>query len=235
MKKFITKFGTTAELTTFSATTDFGKPHVSLTEDDSKVHYIGDPYNEPEYVDLGLSVKWATCNLGASSPEQSGKYYAWGETTGYTTEQIESSVRTFTSDEYANNESKPASGFIGTLDAEYDAATKEFGSNWRMPTADEYQELLDRTTHEWVENYKGSGINGGTFTAWNGAVLFLPATGFVSGGISYMGSHGMYSTSVSANHDIRTVLDMDDRGNMEISNECGRCLGTSIRPVYVGQ
>ena len=82
MKKFITKFDTTAELTTFSATTDFGRPHVSLTEDDSKVHYFGDAYNEPEYVDLGLSVKWATCNLGASSPEQLGKYYAWGETTG---------------------------------------------------------------------------------------------------------------------------------------------------------
>lgn len=235
MKKFITKFDTTAELTTFSTTTDFGKPHVSLTEDDSKVHYIGDPYNEPEYVDLGLSVKWATCNLGASSPEQSGKYYAWGETTGYTAEQIESSVRTFTSDEYANNESKPASGFIGTLDADHDAATKEFGSKWRIPTADEYQELLDRTTHEWVENYKGSGINGSTFTSWSGAVLFLPATGFVSGGISYMGSHGMYSTSVSVNHDVRTVLNMDYRNNMEISNDCGRCLGTSIRPVYVGQ
>ena len=235
MKKFITKFDTTAELTTFSATTDFGRPHVSLTEDDSKVHYFGDAYNEPEYVDLGLSVKWATCNLGASSPEQPGKYYAWGETTGYTDEQIESSVRNFTSDEYNNNESKPASGFIGTLDAEYDAATKEFGSNWRIPTADEYQELLDRTTHEWVENYKGSGINGGTFTSWNGAVLFLPAAGFASNGLSYMDSNGMYSTSVSTSNDVRTVLDMDYRNNMEISNECGRYLGLSIRPVYVGQ
>ena len=233
MKKFITKFDTTAELTTFSATTDFGRPHVSLTEDDSKVHYFGDAYNEPEYVDLGLSVKWATCNLGASSPEQSGKYYAWGETTGYTGEQIESNVRTFTSNEYTTNDlPKPASDFIGTLDAEYDAATKEFGSNWRIPTADEYQELLDNTTHEWVENYEGSGINGGTFTAWNGAVLFLPATGF---GLSYIGSNGTYSTSVSANHDVRTVLGMDYRYGMEISNECDRYLGLSIRPVYVGQ
>ena len=55
MKKFITKFDTTAELTTFSATTDFGRPHVSLTEDDSKVHYFGDIiYNYLEYVGLGL-------------------------------------------------------------------------------------------------------------------------------------------------------------------------------------
>ena len=49
-----------------------------------------------------------------------------------------------------------------------------------------------------------------------------------------MMAFGMYSTSVSANHDIRTVLEMYDGGNMEISNECGRFLGTSIRPVYVG-
>ena len=235
MKKFITKFDTTAELTTFSATTDFGRPHVSLTEDDSKIHYFGDDlYNEPEYVDLGLSVKWATCNLGASSSEQPGKYYAWGETTGYTGEQIDSRVRNFSRDEYDNNASKPASDFIGTLDAEYDAATKEFGSNWRIPTADEYQELLDQTTHEWVENYKGSGINGGTFTSWNGAVLFLPATGGALDGLSYIGSRGMYSTSVSTNHDDRTVLDMDYRNNMEII-DYGRYLGLSIRPVYVGE
>ena len=74
MTKFITKFNTTAELATFSAATDFGKPHVSLTKDDSKVHYFGDPYNKHDFVDLGLpsGLKWATCNIGASSPEQAG-------------------------------------------------------------------------------------------------------------------------------------------------------------------
>lgn len=231
MKKFITKFDTTAELTTFSATTDFGRPHVSLTEDDSKVHYFGDPYNEPEYVDLGLSVKWATCNLGASSPEQSGKYYAWGETTGYTGEQIESSVRNFTRDEYNNNESKPASGFIGTLDAEYDAATKEFGSNWRMPTADEYQELLDQTTHEWVENYKGSGINGGTFTATNGAVLFLPAAGYwENDSLNCVGDNGKYwGSSPYSNNSASYHLDFSRGG--KIVAPYGRGWGYSVRPV----
>ena len=235
MKKFITKFDTTAELTTFSATTDFGRPHVSLTEDDSKVHYFGDPtHNEPEYVDLGLSVKWATCNLGASSSEQPGKYYAWGETTGYTGEQIENKERTFISDEYDNNKSKPASDFIGTLGAEYDAATKELGSNWRIPTKDDYQELLDNTTQEWVTNYNG--IDGNIFTSTkNSNTIFFPAAGFASFGLGYMGYNGMYSTSVSTNHDARTELDMYNNGNIEFDDGCERYIGAPIRPVYVGE
>ena len=234
MKKFITKFDTTAELTTFSATTDFGRPHVSLTEDDSKVHYFGDTYNEPEYVDLGLpsGIKWATCNLGASSSEQPGKYYAWGDTTGYTGEQIESSVREFNSTEYDNTESKPASDFIGTLGAEYDAATKELGNNWRMPTSDEYQELLDGTTQEWVTSYHG--IDGYIIRSnKNSNTIFLPAAGFASEGLCYMGVYCNYSTSVSINHDTRIIL--EQYNSLYMNNGCGRSLGISIRPVYVGE
>ena len=234
MKKFITKFNTNAELTTFSATTDFGRPHVSLTEDDSKIHYFGDAYNEPEYVDLGLpsGLKWATCNLGASSSEQPGKYYAWGETTGYTGEQIENEERTFISDEYDNNESKPASDFIGTFGAEYDVATKELGSNWRIPTTDDYQELLDNTTQEWVTSYNG--IAGNIFTSnENSNTIFLPAAGFASEGLCYMGVYCNYSTSVSINHDTRIIL--EQYNSLYMNNGCGRSLGISIRPVYVGE
>ena len=78
MAKFITKLNTTAKLAAFSATTDFGIPHVSLTEDDSKIHYfVNDPYNGHEYVDLGLAsgTKWATMNVGASSETDYGNYY----------------------------------------------------------------------------------------------------------------------------------------------------------------
>ena len=234
MKKFITKFGTTAELTTFSTTTDFGRPHVSLTEDDSKVHYFGDPYNGYEFVDLGLpsGTKWATCNLGASSSEQPGKYYAWGETTGYTGEQMDNNEREFISDEYDNNESKPASDFIGTLGAEYDAATVNMGGKWRIPTKDDYQELLDNTTQERVTNYNG--IDGNIFTSTkNSNTIFFPAAGFGSYGLSYMGYNGVYSTSVSANHNVRTTLDMHHDGSIEFDEASDRYLGAPIRPVYV--
>ena len=81
MEKFITNFDTTAELAAFSATTDFGRPHVPLTEDDSKVHYFEDTYNGHQYVDLGLpsGTKWATMNVGASSETDYGNYYQYGK------------------------------------------------------------------------------------------------------------------------------------------------------------
>ena len=87
MAKFITKFNTTSDFATFSATTDFGRPHVSLIKDDSKVHYFEDPYKGHEYVEIG-GLKWATMNIGASQPSDCGLYFAWGDTQGYTAEQV---------------------------------------------------------------------------------------------------------------------------------------------------
>ena len=248
MKKFITKFDTTAELTTFSATTDFGRPHVSLTEDDSKVHYFGDAYNEPEYVDLGLpsGLKWATCNLGASSSEQPGKYYAWGDTTGYTTEQIQNGD--FSASEYNpnNNESLPPYDFTGDLDAKYDAATVERGSNWRMPTKANYEELLDsnNTTLEWVTSYNG--IPGHIIKSkTNSNTIFLPAAGCATGSsLAYMGDTDMYLTSTSKEYNKMFTLwlyysydeatqsgynDFYFEGNYKRGD-----FGYPIRPVYVG-
>ena len=197
MKKFITKFGTTAELTTFSATTDFGRPHVSLTEDDSKVHYFGDAYNEPEYVDLGLpsGLKWAKCNVGASSPEEYGLYFAWGETTGYTAEQVTSGVRAFTEDGYNGG---PAASISTDLTLEQDAAHVNLGDNWRMPTKAEYQELRDNCNVVWTDDYNGTGVKGGIFTSKvNGKSVFFPAAGICSNsGVILVGSDGRYwSTS----------------------------------------
>ncbi len=253
MKKFITKFDTTAELTTFSATTDFGKPHVSLTEDDSKVHYFGDDlYNEPEYVDLGLpsGLKWATCNLGASSSEQTGKYYAWGDTTGYTTEQIQNND--FSASEYNpdNNESLPPYNFTGDLDAKYDAATVEHGSNWRMPTKANYEELLNsnNTTLEWVTSYNG--VPGHIIKSkTNSNTIFLPAAGCATrsplgSSLAYMGDTDMYLTSTSEEYNKMFTLNMyyydgdetQSAGNyfyFEGNYERGD-FGYPIRPVYVG-
>ena len=179
MKKFITNFDTTAKLAAFSATTDFGRPHVSLTEDDSKVHYFDDPYNGHEYVDLGLpsGTKWATMNVGASSETDYGNYYQYGKGAA----------------QYAATSG--GSYYSGTEDplaASADTAVQVWGGPWHMPTRKQMEELTANTTYKWVENYKGSGKNGCTFTA-NGAVLFFPAAGrWYGGGLNSVVTDGSY-------------------------------------------
>ena len=166
MGKFITNFDTTAELATFSATTDFGRPHVSLTKDDSKVHYFRyGPYDGHEYVDLGLpsGTKWATMNVGASSETDYGNYYQYGKGAAQYAATIGDSNYSGTED---------------PLDSSVDTAVQVWGGQWHMPTRTQMRELTANTTYQWVTNYKDSGINGGTFTATNGAVLFFPAAGY---------------------------------------------------------
>ena len=235
--KNLNVFQTVSDYNSAKTSGQLDLPNTSLVNEDNSIHYAMDSQQDslPEYVDLGLSVKWATCNLGASSFEQPGNYYAWGETTGYTGEQIESSVRMFTSDEYTTNDlPKPDSNFTGTLDAEYDAATKELGSNWRMPTSDECQELLDGTTQEWVTSYHG--IDGYIIRSnKNSNTIFLPAAGFASDGLCYMGVYCNYSTSVSTMSNSRTILDQQYDNSLSMNNVSNRSLGISIRPVYVGE
>ena len=107
-------------------------------------------------VDLGLSVKWATCNLGASSPEQPGDFYAWGETTpkakfgsmeGYKWSYAEKSsygdeILLFSKYNSQSNQGKVDNK--SKLDIEDDAARAKLGGKWRMPTKKEFQELIER-------------------------------------------------------------------------------------------
>ena len=146
-----------------SAESGLLKPNVSLCEQENEVHYNPiDPYNGHAYVDLGLpsGTKWATMNVGATSETGYGNYYMYGM-----------GSKTYDSDD------TPYAGTEDPLAASADTAAQEWGGSWHMPTRAQMQELTANTTYEWVANYKGSGINGGTFTAINGAVLFFPAAG----------------------------------------------------------
>ena len=168
------------------------KPNVSFVDEDSSVRYLIDlTHNGYEYVDLGLSVKWATCNVGASSPEQAGLYFAWGETEGYTTEQVTLGVRVFNQDVY---DFGPAYLIKTDLTLEQDAAHVNLGGNWRMPTKAEYQELLDNCNVVWTNDYNGTGIKGRTFTSKvNGKSVFFPAAGNCSiSSVNGVGSRGYY-------------------------------------------
>ena len=146
--------------------------------------------NNYKYVDLGLpsGLKWATCNVGATSPEQVGLYFAWGETTGYTIEQVKNRVRKFDSSNYK------ASAISTDLTLEQDAAHVNLGGNWRMPTKAECQELLDNCNVTWISNYMGKGVMGKLYTSkTNGNSVFFPAAGRCNtSSVPLIGSYGDY-------------------------------------------
>ena len=153
-----------------------------------------------EAVDLGVSVKWATCNIGATKPEDYGNYYAWGEITTKSTYDWSTYKYANGSNDaltkYCNNSSYGNNGFtdeLTTLEAGDDAATQNWGGNWRMPTIDEWQELIDKCTWTWTTK---NSVNGYEVKATNGNSIFLPAAGCrYSDELDGAGSDGYYWSS----------------------------------------
>lgn len=143
-------------------------------------------FNGHEYVDLGLpsGTMWATCNIGASASEDFGDYIAWGETEPKEIYDWKSyRYGRFFHDryeltKYCTDSEYGLDGFdddLTLLEAADDAATVLWGAVWRMPTIEEWDELLLNTTAAWtVQN----GVKGWLFTASNGNSLFLPAAGY---------------------------------------------------------
>lgn len=135
------------------------------------------------WVDLGLpsGLLWAECNLGAATSEEYGDYFAWGETSAKTNYLWSNYKHCHgTNDQlskYCNNSNYGYNGYsdsLTTLQSADDAATECMGDGARIPTKEEWQELIDNTTAIWTTQ---NGINGCRFTAENGKTLFLPASG----------------------------------------------------------
>ena len=134
-----------------------------------------------EEVDLGLpsGLRWATCNIGANTPEEYGDYIAWAEV--------------YPKDEYTEATYLFPNYNPTVLEPENDAATIRWSYGWRMPTKEEWQELYSNTTVTWTQQ---NGVNGRLFTASNGNSLFLPAAGYRSNiSLDYEGSGGYYWSS----------------------------------------
>ena len=140
-----------------------------------------------KWVDLGLpsGTLWATCNVGASTPEEYGDYFAWGETEPKDYYDWNSykwcNGSNMTLTKYCTDSSYGYNGFFDNkteLDLEDDAAYVNWGSSWRMPTLDQQIELIDNCTWTWTTQ---NGVNGHLFTGPNGKTLFLPAAGQRSG------------------------------------------------------
>ena len=188
--------------------------------------------NGHEWIDLGLpsGILWATCNVGANSPEEYGDYFAWGETTA---------KETYEWSTYKYNDGNNLTKYTGSdnrevLEASDDAAHVNWGGAWRMPTADELRELRDNCIHKCTTQ---NGVNGHLFTALNGNSLFLPAAGNIyDGEFHYPGGIGSYwSSSLSTdNHNTyRPYNAMYFSFNLVDFQVpyCSRYLGLTVRPV----
>lgn len=144
-----------------------------------KREFLGDGIAH-EYVDLGLSVNWAKCNLGANNPEEYGDYFAWGESTPKTS--------------YTSNSSYTYEKDFGDIaGTSLDAATVNWGKMWRMPKLEEVDELINKCEWEWTTL---NGINGMIVTGPSGNSIFLPAGGFRWDTSNYnLGLNGSYWSS----------------------------------------
>lgn len=200
----------------------------------------------PEAVDLGLSVKWASCNLGATRPEEYGGYYQWAGTedvsdtsiyldltncpyhigaddkTGWT-KYVSSAYPS-----YWSGEGSPDS--IKFLNSEDDAASVNLGGKWRMPRQSEVEELLKKCTTEWTTM---NGVKGRTFTSTiNGNSIFLPAAGFRDG--DYLGAEGSYGYYWSSSrvkqypNEAQRILINPEKASIQY---IARYLGLSVRAV----
>ena len=174
--------------------------------------------NGHQYVDLGLSsgLKWATCNVGADSPEDYGNYYAWGETE--------------TKAEYTEDNSDTFGQQLNDIsgNAQYDAATANWGGSWRMPTRDEIKELMYNCS--WTPETQ-NGVDGFKVTGNNGNYIFIPASGYRDGSSSYIYGECYYwsSTPHQYSNDYSYILYSDYEYQSEDMNY--RYRGLTIRPV----
>lgn len=207
-------------------------PNVSICTTEGDVHY--NPSTPPtpshDYVEIG-GVKWATMNVGATSVTDTGLYFQWADTQGYTAAQVGkgSGQKAFLWADYKYTTDGDWTGvnkyqvaddntdgiwydgngnFIGdnktVLEPSDDAVTAAWGGNWRMPTVSEFAALSAAVNTVWTDSYQGSGVAGLVCTdkTDSSKVLFFPAAGLCSSGkIWWANEHGGYHTSSLCDND----------------------------------
>ena len=196
-----------------------------------------DSHNGHEYVDLGLSVKWATCNVGATKAEEYGDYFAWGETQPKSTynwrtyKYCNGSSTSLT--KYCTNSSYGTVDNKTILEAADDAARANWGGSWRMPTDAELTELREQCTWTWTTQ---NGVYGYKVTSkksgYTNKSIFLPSAGCCYGSsLDRAGSYGYYlSSSLSTGSPDNACVLYFDSDNV-FRNYISRYCGQSVRPV----
>jgi hypothetical protein len=206
MAIYLKKFGTMSQYNAYTADTEnFILPNVSLTVDNDTVHYNQNipPTPSHDYVEID-GIKWATMNVGANSVTDTGLYFQWGDTQGYTAAQVgcEDGKKCFVEGDYIYYNDSSYTKYNVTdgkkvLEASDDAVTAAWGGNWRMPTASEFAALVNAVNTAWTDDYQGSGVAGLICTdkTDSSKVLFFPACSFCDNGRVDAGNHGYYWSS----------------------------------------
>lgn len=217
---YLKEFSVESDYLTYRDGDNYLKPNVSLCDGNSTVYYN---YVEPpityDYVDLGLSsgTKWATTNVGARKPSDYGLYFQWGDTQGYSKEQIGTGEgqKKFASNwsDYKWNPSHDGKTFTkytklgDKLDLEDDAAHVYMGGEWHMPSTDQIRELVNETTTAWTTS---NGVSGMTFTSTKDTSksIFIPAaSAALNGQVEYSGLEGDVWSSILNTEDFCADFD----------------------------
>ena len=185
-------------------------------------------YNGHDYVDLGLSVKWATCNVGAQNPEDFGEYYAWGETRskltytwrGYRFRASGNSFSDIKFSKYNHEEfsvtQKKMTPMNAVLEPADDVANQEWGGDWRMPTKQEIEELVWNCDWTWTTR---NGVNGvkilSKVEGYTDRSIFIPAAGLRDDQkLLYAGQYGNVWSSTNSEYKGQAfALHFDSRGS----------------------
>ena len=183
----------------------------------------------PEAVDLGLSVKWATFNVGATSPEDYGDYFAWGETE--TKENYNWATYKWCEGTSTNMTKYNAEDGKTILEPADDVAQVYWGEKWRMPSKEEVDELTQQCNWIWTTH---NNVNGYKVTGPNGNSIFLPAAGYKGGGPTYpAGEDGLYWTNTTEKGPYSYLIVLhNDAPPTQAGRQGTRCFGFTIRPVY---
>ncbi len=194
--------------------------------------------NGYEAIDLGLpsGLLWATCNVGATKPEEIGEYFAWGETASTNNYFCEDTYKYGACYWYDESYSELTKYNLidgkTILDPRDDAATQNWGGNWRMPTMQEQQELIEHCTWLWTSL---NGINGYQITGLNGNSIFMPTTGnyYCSQEPYYPETEGFYWSSSLSTSNLNLAGNLSFNSLRYITDDAfyARCGGEAVRAV----
>ena len=240
--KYLKEFSTENEYLAYRDGSDYLKPNVSLCDENEMLYYNYPPKPKPnghDYVDLGLEsgTLWATMNVGASKPSDAGLYFQWGDTKGYSKDQIGTGdgQKKFASDwsDYKWNDSEGFSKYNTAGDAlelEDDAANVHMGGDWHIPTPEQVEELINNITGTWTTQ---DGVKGRLFTSKkNDKSIFFPAAGRAwDGSVHRSGVSGYVWSSMLSSSNVFYGQDLNFNTDNAYLDYNYRYYGFSVRGV----